>query len=71
VGSGLGHAYITQVEAWAAGEGCTIEEKDARMEGLKPVKTKLSQSIEKMKGLTEWCERDRKAVTEWAAAATF
>jgi hypothetical protein len=71
VGSGLGREYIKEVEAWVAGEGCSQDEKDKRTEGLKPVKTKLSQSLEKMKGLTEWCERDRKSVCDWAASATF
>lgn len=69
VGSGLGKEYIAEVEAWAAGQGVSQEVKDARLAGLKPVQTKMSQCLEKMKSLTQWCERDRQTVSEWAQAA--
>lgn len=65
VGSGLGEEYIKEVEAWIAGGG------DMRKEGLKPVMTKLSQCLEKMKGLTKWSERDGQGLREWAASEKF
>lgn len=65
-GSSNGWDHIDEVESWVRGDDCKSDlEKKARILALKSVKTKVDQTLEKMKALTKWLERDRVFVAEW------
>ncbi|KAI8998411.1 peptidase family M1-domain-containing protein [Gaertneriomyces semiglobifer] len=63
----VGQDVIAKVEAWLAGEGLTEEEKAKRNEQMKLVKMPVEQSLEKVRGVTRWVERERESVKEWVA----
>lgn len=72
VSGNIGDEFPLKVEAWRSGADCeTTEAKDLRVKQMKDAARPLDQSLESIRGLTAWINRDKETVQTWLVANQF
>jgi aminopeptidase N len=65
ISNNVGNNFITLLEDWSAGKGCSEKEKQSRLAKIKFAQRALDQSMENIRGNTNWVERDHVSVSNW------
>ena len=61
----VGGEFVREVEKWSKGLELGEKEREKRVQQLSGIASKVAQSLEKMKGVSGWVERDAGKIGEW------
>ena len=70
VSSNIGEDFALKVEAWARGDGLSVDAKADQVKKLQNVQRPLDQALEAMRGNTKWYETANQEVSAYFAAST-